>query len=245
MKISGFCYLILAGLVFCAGVGYANLPVGNANETTSQDAPVTSKWALRPENEWHGRPEYKLNYWEEWTNVKSLNVNFGDISYGYDSDLRIEVSAYTNAYCADLSFDVVVRGYLYIDDDPDDSFISHVPFGRTNEVRRTFRMQWNGPSEAVETVYLKSDSGLTLMLAGNEKPRYVAQIRLVSTDVRWNPEPSKDGYLYGRLPLAFDYAPVLFMMGDVLSVAPIHGASKSGLTEIGEISIRVPMGRRP
>lgn len=245
MKITGFCYSMLAGLVFCAGVGYASRPVGNAKGSTSQDAPVTSKWAPRPENEWHGRPEYKLKYSEEWTNVKSLNVYDGDVSYRYDSDLRIQVSAYTNAYSSELSFDVVLRGYLAIDDGSGDSSGFHIPFGRTNEVRQTFMMQWKGPSKSAETVYLKSDCGLTLMLAGNGKPRYVAEVRLVSTDIMWNPEPSKDGYLYGRLPLAFDYAPVLFMMGDVLSVAPITGASMSGLTEIGEISIRVPMGRRP
>lgn len=243
MKIIGFVCSLLVSLVFCAGVGYANSPLDEAKKPIDQGVAVASTWHRRPEYAWHGRPEFKLTCLEELTNVKSLNVYYGDVSYRFDSDIGVEVAAHTNAYSSSLSFDVVVRGYLAIYDDPSISETTHVPFGGTNQTRRTFIMQWNGPSE-VETVYLKAYNGLTLMLAGNGKPQYVAQIRLVSTDIKWNPEPSEDGYLYGRLPLAFDYAPVLFTMGGVLRVAEVRGSSQSGLTEIGEISIRVPMGQR-
>lgn len=243
MKIIRFVCSLLVSLVFFAGVGCVNLPKANAKETISQRAEVASTWHRRPEYAWHGRPEFKLkSYAKKGVNVKALNVLYGNFSYRFDSDIGIEAPAQTNAYDSSLSFNVVAKGYLAIDDGSNpDCF--HVPYGETNETRRTFTMQWNGPSK-VETVYLVANGGLTLMLAGNGKPQYVAQVRLVSTDIRWNPEPSEDGYLYGRLPLAFDYAPVLFTMDSVLRVAQVAGASQSGLTEIGEISIRVPMGQR-
>lgn len=238
-----FFWLLLAAIIVCLEVGCANQPMVNTKKTTGSGAAIAPMGHRRPEYAWHGRPEFKLtSHAKKGVNVKALNVLYGNFSYRFDSDIGIEAPAQTNAYDSSLSFNVVAKGYLAIDDGSNPGGF-HVPYGETNETRRTFTMQWNGPSK-VETVYLVANGGLTLMLAGNGKPQYVAQVRLVSTDIKWNPEPSEDGYLYGRLPLAFDYAPVLFTMDSVLRVAQVAGASQSGLTEIGEISIRVPMGQR-